>query len=218
MSYPAVKGEYETLELLVQQQYSIARFGDGEFKLIDGYGYVREPANRELARELKEVLQSPSPRCLVGIPTMDPKGPKIDNWLARRERMQRHVQGGRKFVSAFITRPDSAPWIETLAFCERLQELWTGKRVVLIAESTSKLPRLVEPKAKRFEHILCPRYEAYALIDAFEQMLQGRRPDLALLSCGPTATCLANRLARSGIHAIDIGSAGGFLSRVLLAS
>jgi len=34
-----------------------------------------------------------------------------------------------------------------------------------------------------------------------------------LLSCGPTATVLANRLTKYGIQAIDLGSIGGFLQR-----
>jgi hypothetical protein len=38
---------------------------------------------------------------------------------------------------------------------------------------------------------------------------------VTVLSVGPTATVLANRLAARGIQALDLGSAGGFLLRLL---
>jgi hypothetical protein len=41
---------------------------------------------------------------------------------------------------------------------------------------------------------------------------------VALLSCGPTATCLANRLARRGIQGVDMGSVGGMLVRLMTAA
>ena len=40
-------------------------------------------------------------------------------------------------------------------------------------------------------------------------------PDIVILSAGPTASCLANRLARAGVQAVDLGSAGGFLLKLL---
>jgi len=65
------------------------------------------------------------------------------------------------------------------------------------------------------KHVACPHSEAYGKIDELEQAIVETEPTIALLSCGPTATCLANRLALRGIQAIDVGSAGGYLLKLL---
>src|SRR5689334_5478065 len=116
IEYPPVAGEFETVAKLLEG-YSIARFGDGEFKLIDGQGYFREPANEKLSAELLEVLQRPAANCLVAIPTMDPRGAKYDGWIRHQARFARIIVSVSsalsvvKYYSAFVTRPDSAPWI-----------------------------------------------------------------------------------------------------------
>lgn len=217
MSYPSsVLGELETLKLL-KRGHSIARFGDGELKLMYGAGYVREEPNPALRRELRRVLKEPAPMLLLGIPTLDPSGPKYTNWCAHRGRFAAVLPPGRPYVSAFITRPDSAPWIYTREFAEQFEPLWAGKRVVLVAEPTTKLVNVVRRRAGELMHLDCRRHGAYGTIAELERDVIAARPELALLSCGPTATCLANRLCWSGLQSIDIGSAGGFLSRLLLA-
>lgn len=216
MTYPSVVGEFKTIDLLAQGA-SISRFGDGELKLMCGQGYAREEPNGELALELRSVLSSTLKQLLVGIPTMDPKGPKYQNWCAHRQRFERVLPHRSLWVSAFITRPDSAPWIYTRDFAERFEALWAGKRVALVAEKTTKLVRVTSRRAREVKHVECPRYHAYGAIDELERQVVELKPEIALLSCGPTATCLAARLCRKGLQAIDIGSAGGFLARLLFA-
>jgi hypothetical protein len=43
LTYPRVIGEFETIKKLLKG-FSIARFGDGEFKMAAGKGYRREAA------------------------------------------------------------------------------------------------------------------------------------------------------------------------------
>jgi hypothetical protein len=133
--------------------------------------------------------------------------------------MARYVQAlseNMTYYSAFITRPDSAPWISNKEFCLRFQEVWAGRRVVIIAPKENKLVNVVKVKAGSLVWHSCPRRNAYESIDKAEQQVLDARPEVALLSIGPTATVLARRLASRGVHAIDIGSAGGFLMRYLL--
>jgi hypothetical protein len=78
VKYPTVAGEFETVGALLKG-HSIARFGDGELKLAYAKEYLREPANDKLAAELRGSLEAPAPGCLVGIPTLDPNGPKYLN-------------------------------------------------------------------------------------------------------------------------------------------
>lgn len=214
MEYPQVIGEFETLAALLQGK-SIARYGDGELKLMDVQGYSREPPSYELADELYKILRRPHYKCLVGIPTMSPEGPKYQNWLRHEARFIKMLNPEVQYYSSFITRPDSAPWINTIDFVMKFESIWRNRRVTVLSENGSSILKAVRLTTK-LTPIRCPSREAYAEIGRLEAEIVATEPDVALLSCGPTATCLAHRLASQGIHAVDIGSAGGYLLKMLM--
>jgi hypothetical protein len=97
-----------------------------------------------------------------------------------------------------------------------MQALWAGKKAVLVAEATSKLRVVVPSAARKTAYVECPHREAYAVIDELERAILRARPEVIILSCGPTASCLAHRLACRDIQALDLGSVGGFLARMLV--
>jgi hypothetical protein len=216
VSYPEVVGEFDTVAEILEGK-SIARFGDGEVKILEGKAYVRENADLALTEEIQQVMFKSHPDCLIGIPTMDPNGPKFPNWSRHQARFLKYLDQvpDTRFYSAFITRPDSAPWIECQEFVDLLTRIWLGKRVSIVSEPQSKLLVYVKKTSQSVRHIECPSHGAYSRIDHFERDITKYRPDVALLSCGPTATCLAQRLAKRGIQAVDLGSVGGFLLRWL---
>jgi glycosyltransferase involved in cell wall biosynthesis len=217
MRYPKVKDEFETLEML-KSGMSIARFGDGEMKLITGGAQIREPANLKLGRELKMVLNYPHPHCIVGIPTMNPKGPKYPNWRRHVNRIARLVNSEMTYYSAFISRPDSAPWIATRDYAATLVSLWMDKRVAFVCERDSKFYTLVTSTIREQANarwISCPHQETYAVSEKIVRQVVDFRPEVALLSCGPAATVMANKLAGLGIQALDLGSLGGFILKQL---
>lgn len=214
ITYPEVLNEMDTVKELLKGS-SIARFGDGEFKLIDGKGYVREPANVRLSKELRNLVGCPSPACIVGLPRIVNAGPKNSNWLGRISRYIPYLSDDVTYYSAFISRPDSAPWIKRVKFARHMQKLWKNRDVVALCEPTSSLLRMLAFGAARVTHIECPSEKSYALIDLFEKAIVQAHPQIAFLACGPTASCLANRLARRGIQTIDLGSGGAFLAKLL---
>lgn len=210
-TYPRVIGEVETVRKL-HEGYSLARFGDGELKLMDGGSQVREPQNFYLGLELKRVLQDPYKRVLVGIPTMDRKGPKYESWQRHLARYCRLLSPAVTYYSSFISRPDSAPWIRTPKFAALVEKLWKGKRVALVCENDeTKIHRIVRLSASELIHIPCPHTETYSVSSEIVSSVLLAKPQIAILSAGPAATCMAQRLAVCGVQAIDIGSAGGFL-------
>lgn len=213
-NYPRVAGEWETIAV-VSRGSSLARFGDGEAKLACGYGYSREPGSTKLAGELREVMTTPHAKCLVGIPTMDPRGPKFANWTRHANRFMGLVNPAIAYYSAFVTRPDSAPWIDDDAYGIAVQGLWKGKNTVVVCERDGSMIDAVRRASPDAVHIECPHERAYAEIDRLEHDVLATGADVAILSAGPTATCLANRLARAGMQAVDLGSMGRFLCRVL---
>ncbi len=211
--YPKVHDEWTTLRKL-QEGFSIARFGDGELKMATGKEYVREPANRAMARELMEVLTKPHPQCLVGIWTLNPESPKYASLVRHKERFKNVLSPDVEYYSSLISRPDSAPWIRTREYALEFRKLWFGKRTVVLCEPESGALRAVNDCEMRY-HIECPSQRAYRQIGEFEKRIADMQPEIAILACGPTATCLANRLARRGIQTIDFGSAGSFIAKLL---
>lgn len=215
MTWPQVHNEFATIAKL-REGYSIARFGDGELKCMDGAGYIREDPNKALAAELRHVLRNPHPKCLRGIPTMDPRSPKFNSWRKHIKRFERFMRRRGEYYSAFISRPDSAPWIRTREYAQGFAALWAGKRVAVVCEESNGLFRALRltPPAEMV-HLPCPRHGAYDHIADFENAVAAYQPDIAILACGVTATCLANRLAKRRIQAIDFGSGGSFLAKLL---
>lgn len=183
--------------------------------MMRGNGYVREPPNERLAAELRAIIAAPDRRCLACIPTMDIRSPKYENWEKRMGGFLPFLAPKVRYGSAFVTRPDSAPWIATQEYAESVVDLWRGRKVVLIAEPTSKLWPVIRASARKSVHILCPSHEASAHIDEYERDIVRGHPDVAVLSHGVSATVLAHRLACRGIQALDLGSIGGFLIRML---
>lgn len=213
MKYPAVMSENETLYQL-ERGKSIARIGDGELKLMCGEDQMREPRNVKLAKELRDIALFGRKGLVVGIPTMDKYGPKYLNWIRHRDRFQTMLDPRLTYGSAFISRPDSAPWINSKVYAEHFEKMWAGKRVALVAEEGTAIHRLVQRKASYLELFICPHRETYSQIDKLEGYVRGYDPDIALLSCGPAATCLAARLV-GATQALDVGSCGGFLLKLL---
>ena len=218
MKYPEVWGEWVTLCMLHEDTApSISRFGDGEFKLVDGKEYVRERRNKKLTAEIRDVLYNAPDNLILGIPTMDESGPKSASWHRHKTRFAKLLEPceEKHLYSAFITRPDSAPWIDKIEYAQFFESLWVGKRAAVLCEKKGSALRLVREGARRCKWFECPHEGAYAQIDDFEREIAEYMPDVAILSAGVTATCLAARLARRGIQAIDFGSAGSFLMRHL---
>lgn len=208
-TYPTVLDEFATIAA-VARGMNLGRCGDGEAKIACGYGYSREPGSRELAEEMREFIRTPRDGCLVGIPQLNDASPKLDTWLRNAGRFIALADQKRIYYSAFVSRPDSAPWIRTQAFIDSVHDLWRGKRAVVVCERKGSMHATVRMTAAKAQHIECPRAEAYAQIDYLEQAIVDVMPEIAVLSAGPTATLLANRLA-GRVHAIDLGSAGKFL-------
>src|SRR5690606_24610239 len=213
MKYPAVIGEFDTMREVAAGK-SLARFGDGGLQMMYGAGYGRQKGSLAIATELFNVLNQPAENCLVGTPTLDPNGPKYQNWLKHQERFERVIQRAGPFYSAFVTRPDSAPWIETEEYLQLVLSVWSGKRSVLVCEPSNKLLPVMKRTAGALEHVECPSYECYPLINTLKRAILKHKPEVVVLSCGVTATCLANRLAGEGVHTLDFGSAGGMMARL----
>lgn len=210
--YPRIMSEKSTLAQVVAGK-SIARYGDGEFKIIRGGDCVSQVHTLALAKELREILVERNDACLVGIPNMTDRSPKRINWQKRKFEYAQYLRTDKEYGSAFITRPDSAPWIAEKSFFDRMELLWQDQHVALLTCGERSLSPKLMVSAAKISVVNCPRRDAYANIKELERALLATGCERAILCAGPTATCLASRLSRHSMHALDLGHVGMFWRR-----
>lgn len=213
MAYPRILGEVETLKAVVSGR-SIARYGDGEFKMAKNVcGIKNHPTpNSALSRRLREILID-SGDCLVGIPNiceLHRMTPDKSMFWAKHRHFSSLLTDG-PYVSSLITRPDSAPWIDTPDYWAMVESLWVGHDVTLVRGSGKSLTAEDLIGARSVTEIMAPRQDAWAEYRTLMQRIG--RPDRALLCIGPTATVMAVDLCAKGVHAIDLGHVGMFLRK-----
>lgn len=207
--YPDVLGEFDTLKRVVAGA-SIARYGDGELKMAEhNAGIKSQPADPTLSERLRAILVE-SGSCMVGIPNIRSDTPKAAFW-GKYMRYASLLEGSRRYVSSFVTRPDSAPWINTAEYWQMLESLWRGRDVTLVRGSTKSLVAEDLIGARTVSEVVAPRQGAWA---EYEKLLERiGRPERALLCLGPTATVMAVDLCKRGVHAIDLGHVGMFIRK-----
>ena len=213
MSYPAVMSEEETLDAVLTG-LSIARYGDGELNLCEGKKCVPQLVVPGIQEELCEILQAKNKNCLVGIPYASEKMPpeKQKSWRHYVPRFEPLVRKKHRYASAFITRPDSAPWIATEAYFDKVQSLWKDKEVALVWGGYRSLypDFLRKTGAARVHSVIVSYEDAFAQIDDIERRVLATGVRAVILCAGPTATCLAHRLSLRGMQAVDLGHIGLF--------
>jgi hypothetical protein len=210
MRYPLVKSEMETIELAATM--SLARYGDGELRTcLGGDAISQRHRSDKLVAELRNILQVPVDGLLVGIPNVMSKTPKADSWAKYGTPSYTKLYGPLSFGSSFITRPDSAPWIDVPEYWEKVRDLWRGKDITLaVGDKKSVTSELIAGEAASLREVWGPRTEAYDIIDQIEEQI-GKPSGTVIMCLGVTATVLAARLARKGVHAIDLGHIGMFM-------
>lgn len=209
LSYPNVMPEFETLRTVVYGR-SLARFGDGEFKLAShNAGIKSQDADINLSTRLREILLT-SGDCLVGIPNIRSDTPKAEFW-GKHMRYARLLVD-RPYVSSFITRPDSAPWINHKKYWALLESLWVGQDVTVVRGSGKSLAPSDLVGAREITDILCRKQHAFQDYDEILERIG--TPKRALICLGPTATVLAVDLCKKGVHAIDLGHVALFLRKM----
>ena len=209
-NWPVVLSEEETLRLVLEGR-SLARYGDGEFKLCYGGSIKSQVFDPALGKRLREILLQ-SGDCLVGIPNLRmPTKPFWDQF--RVPKITQLFDMKHVYASAFVSRPDSAPWIHNPTYWSDIERLWKGRHVTLVRGSGKSLTAsLLTPSAASVNEIMCSRQHAWA--ERGELLEKIGRPERVILCCGPTATVLAVELAAKGVHAIDLGHIGMWFKRL----
>lgn len=221
-AYPRVMTTTETLKKLIEDKISIARFGDGEMKLVAGDGLGERGKKNEyqvfdagLQKRLQEILKNPQPNVLVSIAPFSDKYDDTPNykngfsymerfWIDYWNRVKDYFDFSFRYGCTTVTR--SSVFYENKL--EDVKKIWGGRKVLFVVGQNSHFidePRLFDNVAeKEFLYVKGKSsFDDYEKI--FDQIKKYKTDWLIFISLGPTATLLACDLAKLGYQALDMG-------------
>lgn len=211
----------ETINKIINDNCSIARFGDGEFDMICGTGMNYQKYDEQLAKRLKQVLDSNEKGLLVGINNVidlqyaenyvDFAKNFWNKWLRDNKfKLLKLLSKNKQYYSSNITRfyIDYEDKSNVGEYVKKLQKIWDNQDVVLVEGEHSRLGvgNDLFDNMKSIQRIICPSENAFEHYNQIiEEILKVDKNKMIMLALGPTATVLAYDLYKLGYRAIDIG-------------
>ena len=216
---PKVVGVLKTLEYIKNNQCSVVRYGDGEFKFVLGMETWFQPTSFELRSALKKILISDNSNVIVCLMPMfgnleQYEQGEIQFWtsfnIMHRKSCYKYLNMGKTYYNSFISRcymPYKDKSIAKLCF-NLWKEIWNEKDLLIVEGAKTRLGvgNDLFDNVKSIKRILAPNTNAFSVIEKlYSEVKKYSNNHLVLLALGPTATVLAYRLASEGYWAIDIG-------------
>lgn len=222
--YPDFYELEETIDDIVQNKKSLARFGDGEFAIMSRV--IRQKFQRlddNLAERLKEVISSNDEGMLIGIADnygsldkYNESGKAGIRYYMTDEVRRQHAQFldmERKYHNAYISRP-YALFADNMTDAPRkrfdaLKQIWDGRNIIFVEGALTRLGvgNDLFDNAAQICRIEAPPENSY---DKYDEILAAalkyaETDTLFLIAMGPSAGVLAYDLYKAGYQAIDIG-------------
>lgn len=219
----------ETIDYIVNNRCSLARFGDGEFKLAksslslnkNDLGF--QQYDESLAKRLYAILTEFTPEVMVGLPspifgiglgkmTSYARQHWKNQCLNNIEWLYSCVYRKQLFLDSFFTRfyIDYKDHSHCPEYVKQLKRIWNDRRLIIVEGALTRLGigNDLFDNAASIQRIICPARDAYDKIDEIEKNIKevvDCRNSLVLVALGPTATVIAVDMAKLGIQTIDIG-------------
>ena len=213
-------GYEESLIRLADPNVSLARFGDGELKLMFNeyfhLGFQRNSA--ELRDALLAVADEKADDLYLGFnPTF--RNQRYSEMYMRIYPDVKRVFGPtERFINACVSRPPCFSELKGSAV-DLWRDVWADKRILIVAGSGSRFqyyPELFD-SAKGVEMMDAPAVGAFEFLDSIQkEMLTQYKFDRVLIALGPAATVLAHRLWASGVSALDVGHLTASYAHIML--
>lgn len=215
---PIVDDIFTTMQQLIDGK-SIARFGDGEFDLINGEKEGFQESDKRLGECLNEVLKTNDERLLVGIPDI------FENRLKFTPRAENHwkwykiyhidlliqlLGNKKKYANSLISRFYSDfEEFDTVRILNMYRKIWEDKETYIIEgdktrigvgndllSNATSIKRIIAPSKNAF-------YKYHEILDVASEIIP--KGAIVILALGPTATLLAKDLCLLGYQALDLG-------------
>ena len=219
MKAPKVLTIDETLDLIINQHYSIGRNGDGELNIMMGREIPFQHQDSRLAAIMREAHNAEIPRYISCIPDVFEDTSHFNSKAQQYYKSFLHTNRyhwyrlakapiyGNSFISRFYM--DYKDKSGSGYRVDRLKQICRGQDVVLVEGKDSRLGvgnDLFEG-ANSLVRVLGPSENAFDRYDEIMNYVKtnANQNTLILLALGPTATALAYELAKAGYWAVDIG-------------
>ncbi len=221
--YPQIRSKEETIQDIVENRKSLARFGDGEFAIMFGKERAAfQCGGEKLRQRLLEVLQEKQDSLLIGIANhygslkkfTEKAADDIRAYMTEEVRKEHLsvLDSNRVYEDAYITRPyalyqDNQTNDPKERFTA-LQTIWRDREVIFVEGEKTRMGagNSLFDCAKSRQRVLCPAEHAFSRYEeVLAYLLTLSKEKLYLLALGPMATVLAADLAKRGFQAIDIG-------------
>ena len=211
----------DTIDYILKYGISIGRYGDGEFKWIEG---IKQDSfqndNEFLQQKLKEVIYSNNDKYGIAIPdsfrSVKPlKSSAKKFWMLEigknGKRYLKYLDRNKTYFNANITRfyIDYSDEDLSVRRFGLMKKIWDDKDIIIVEGSLSRLGMGNDllSNSNSIKRILVPNENA---VDNYDNILDYiskniNENNLLLLAIGPTATILSYDLSRLGFQALDVG-------------
>lgn len=216
---PSVVSVEESIRYIVANKCSVARYGDGEMKLIMGRDISFQKCHPVLRQCLADTLKSYEPELIVCIPNVFSS---LDIYTEHDKKFWReYLSRSRRtwyklldksctYYDAFVSRcylpyQDKSKAVECF---HMWKQLWNGRDLLIIegAKTRFGIGNDLFDNVRSVRRILAPIANAF---ERYDELLNAARDyendTLILIALGPTATVMAADLCLAGYQAIDIG-------------
>lgn len=214
-----VKDIDQSLDFILKNRCSVARFGDGEMDIIMGRSIPYQDYDPKLAQFLETIIgQKSSDKLLICLSDVFERTerytPACQNFwkghLAAFGTAYARLCRAPWYGSTFISRPymDLQDKSVSAAYFSQLKSIWAGRDILIVEGQTSRsgVGNDLFQEAKSIQRIICPSKNAFSRYEDILKAVQEQGKNrLVLLMLGPTAKVLAYQLSGLGYEAVDIG-------------
>lgn len=216
---PKIASIDESLDYVLENKVSVARFGDGELALINSVSINFQKKDEKLKSRLQEVLKSNNENVIICIPrtllSYDNLTKEASDFWKEHLRYHRaiwykNIEKNKQYYNTQMTRlyMDYEDKSNCSRWFEKIKRIWEDRDIVIVEGEYSKLGigNDLFKNAKSIQRIIGPSENAFDKYDLIlNQVKKVSTEKLILIALGPTATVLAYDLSLSGYQAIDIG-------------
>ena len=204
----------ETLKELLENKKSIARFGDGEFKIIFKRNIHFQKYNKTLQHKLLKVLNSEFPGLLIGIfPLCNNTNKYWLNFIDKYKfKIAKIINKNKVYYHSGITRffHQMQNRTQILEYVTKFKKIWNNRNILIVEGEKTRLGigNDLFDNSKSIQRIICPAeqaFNAYKKIIKFIKKFKIKKNTIILISLGPTATILTYEIFKLGVQVIDFG-------------
>lgn len=210
----------ETLDVLLNTNKSMVRFGDSDLVMISGRNTIFQTAAPEITEGLRRIIGYQYEDLIVTIPDIfddldiylpASKAFWQDHLLFFRKAYYKYCNTNKAYYNTTVSRGyvTLADKSRSGGWFEKFRHVFSGKDLVMVEGCTAHngVGNDLFAEAASVQRIVCPSSNAYRVRDRIlEECLKFDQDKLFLFALGVTAKALVEEMFLRGYRVIDIGN------------